>query len=552
MTDTITRFAPSPTGHLHIGGARTALFCAAYAKGCQGRFALRIEDTDQKRSSEAAAAGILEDLAWLGICWDDGPEANDCGGDDRNVGPFYQSKRRDVYDRYFAQLIEAGAAYPAFDTPEELMAMRKEAEAQKKTFIYRQSESYDHAQATKRAQNEDHVLRFKMPHEPVVVHDEILGEVTFPFEELDDLVIRKRDGFPTYHFAVVVDDETMGVTHVVRGQEHLNNTPRHVAMMGALGFDVPKFAHLPLIFNPDGSKMSKRDKDKAVRAAVKAAGDVTSDDAAVDEKVFAKWKKDKSVQLPQDKLLPLADKLGVELPEIDVEDFRRSGYLQEAIVNYIALLGWNPGERDDEGKEIERFDRAYLDLKFAFERVGKKASKFDRDKLRAFNFDLIKGMDPADFVAHWRTWCERYDTQLLETLDENAMLQLAPAVQQRAVTLSEARDPIGFLFVETDSIEYDEKAVKKHVLKGEPAGLDVLREFASKLPSIEPFAPEAIESFLSAYCESNDLKMGKLAQPIRVAMTGAAVSPPLGITLASLGKDTVTARIARFLQTLDA
>ena len=389
MTDTITRFAPSPTGHLHIGGARTALFCAAYAHSRSGRFALRIEDTDQKRSSEAAAAGILDDLAWLGICWDDGPEANSCGGDDRNVGPFYQSQRREIYDRYFTKLIEMGLAYPAFDTPEELAEMRKAAETQKKTFIYRQQADYDHAQAMELAKTEGHVLRFKMPAEPVVVHDEILGEVTFPYEELDDLVIRKRDGFPTYHFAVVVDDETMAVTHVVRGQEHLNNTPRHVALIKALGFDVPKFAHLPLIFNPDGSKMSKRDKDKAVRAAVKAAGEVTASDAGVDERDFAKWQKDKSVQLPQDKLVPLAAKLGVELPEIDVEDFRRSGYLPAAIVNYIALLGWNPGERDDEGNEVERFDRAYLDSKFAFDRVGKKASKFDRDKLRAFNFDLI-------------------------------------------------------------------------------------------------------------------------------------------------------------------
>ncbi len=552
MTDTITRFAPSPTGHLHIGGARTALFCAAYAHGRSGRFALRIEDTDQKRSSEAAAAGILDDLAWLGICWDDGPEANGCGGDDRKVGPYYQSQRREIYDRYFTKLIEMGLAYPAFDTPEELAEMRKAAEAQKKTFIYRQQADYDHAQAMELAKTEGHVLRFKMPAEPVVVNDEILGEVTFPYEELDDLVIRKRDGFPTYHFAVVVDDETMGVTHVVRGQEHLNNTPRHVALIKALGFDVPKFAHLPLIFNPDGSKMSKRDKDKAVRAAVKAAGDVTASDAGVDERDFAKWQKDKSVQLPQDKLVPLAAKLGVELPEIDVEDFRRSGYLPEAIVNYIALLGWNPGERDDEGNEIERFDRAYLDSKFAFDRVGKKASKFDRDKLRAFNFDLIKSMDPGDFVEAWRTWCERYDAALLETLDKDAMLQLAPAVQQRAVTLGEARGPIAFLFTETDTIEYDEKAVKKHVLKGEPAGLDVLRDFAPKLAAIEPFAPEVIEETISSHCQTNELNMGKLAQPIRVAMTGAAVSPPLGITLSSLGKDTVVARVDRFLKFMDA
>lgn len=552
MTTPITRFAPSPTGHLHIGGARTALFCAAYARGRSGRFVLRIEDTDQKRSSEAAAAGILDDLAWLGICWDDGPEAQGCGGDDRNVGPYYQSKRRDIYDRYFDKLIELGLAYPAFDTPEELGEMRKDAEKEKKTFIYRQSANYDHASALERAKSEEHVLRFKMPAEAVTVEDEILGKVVFPYEELDDIVIRKRDGFPTYHFAVVVDDHEMGVTHVVRGQEHLNNTPRHIAMMNALGIERPSFSHLPLIFNPDGSKMSKRDKDKTVRAAVKEAGNISESGAGVTAGEFARWQKDKTVQLPQQNLIGLADKLDVVLPEIDVEDFRRSGYLPEAIVNYIALLGWNPGERDSEGNEIERFDRAYLNEKFTFGRVGKKASKFDREKLRAFNFDLIKAMDPVDFVDAWRTWCERYDTGLLEALDREAMLMLAPAVQQRAVTLSEARAPIGFLFTESDSIEYNEKAVAKHVRKGEPSGLELLKAFAPELTGIDPFTPDAIEAALALFCESSDIKLGKLAQPIRVALTGSAVSPPLGVTLAALGKETVQSRVERMLTSLDA
>ena len=547
MTNPITRFAPSPTGHLHIGGARTALFCAAYARGHAGRFVLRVEDTDQKRSSEAAAAGILEDLAWLGITWDDGPVFEDCGGDLRGVGPYHQSQRLPFYNEAFQKLIELGLAYPCFETTEELAGMRKEAEANKQTFIYRQREGYDHAQALKRAESEDHVLRFKMPAQAVTVKDEILGEVVFPYEELDDLVIRKRDGFPTYHFAVVVDDHAMGVTHVIRGQEHLNNTPRHVALMGALGYPVPVFAHLPLIFNPDGSKMSKRDKDKAVRAAVKASGEVTAEDAGVDEGVFKKWQKDKTVQLPQDKLVPLARKLNVELPEIEVEDFRRSGYLAEAVVNYIALLGWNPGEKEADGKDLERFDRAYLDAKFDFGRVGKAASKFDREKLRAFNFDLIKSMEPTEFARVWRAWAERYDEVLVQRLSAEDMQMLAPAVQPRAATLSECRQPVAYLFKDADSIEYDEKAVAKFMHKGEPAGADVLREFAPRLAELEPFAPEAIEARLADYCEHEGLKMGSLAQPIRIALTGAAVSPPLGITLASLGKDESLRRIERCL-----
>lgn len=547
MTTPITRFAPSPTGHLHIGGARTALFCAAYAHGHKGRFVLRIEDTDQKRSSEAAAKGILEDLAWLGITWDDGPTFDSCGGDSRGVGPYYQSERLSFYNEAFQKLIDLGLAYPCFETTEELAEMRKEAEANKQTFIYRQRADYDHASALERAESEEHVLRFKMTAEPVTVKDEILGEVVFPYEELDDLVIRKRDGFPTYHFAVVVDDQAMGVTHVIRGQEHLNNTPRHVALMGALGYPVPVFAHLPLIFNPDGSKMSKRDKDKAVRAAVKAAGDVSAQDAGVDEGVFAKWQKDKTVQLPQDKLVPLARKLNVELPEIEVEDFRRSGYLPEAVVNYIALLGWNPGEKEADGKDLERFDRAYLDSKFDFGRVGKAASKFDREKLRAFNFDLIKSMEPGAFAKVWRAWAERYDRALVQRLSAEDMHMLAPAVQPRAATLSECRQPIAYLFVDAESIEYDEKAVAKFMHKGEPAGADVLREFAPRLAEVEPFAPDAIEARLADYCEHEGLKMGSLAQPIRIALTGAAVSPPLGVTLASLGKEESHRRIERCL-----
>lgn len=550
MSTPITRFAPSPTGHLHIGGARTALFCAAYAHGRGGRFVLRIEDTDQKRSSEAAARGILEDLAWLGIRWDDGPVFESCGGDARGVGSFFQSERLSIYNAAFQKLLDSGDAYPCFETAEDLAEMRKAAEARKETFIYRQRPDYDHAEALARAAGEEHVLRFRMPSKPVTVKDEILGEVVFPYEELDDLVIRKRDGFPTYHFAVVVDDEAMGVTHVIRGQEHLNNTPRHIALIEALGYTVPAYAHLPLIFNPDGSKMSKRDKDKAVRSAVKDAGTLTAGDAGVDDAAFAAWQKDKTVQLPQDKLQPLAAKLGVELPEIEVEDFRRSGYLPEAIVNAIALLGWNPGTLDDQGRNVDRFDRAFLDAHFDFGRVGKGASKFDREKLRAFNFDRIKSMEPAAFARTWRAWAERYDAELAQRLSEQDMRTLAPAVQPRAATLSEARRPIAFLFVDAEAIEYDAKAVAKFMTGGEPIGLDVLRGFAPRLAEIDPFTPEAIEARLADYCEHEGIKMGSLAQPIRIALTGAAVSPPLGVTMVSLGRPETLARIDRCLSAL--
>jgi glutamyl/glutaminyl-tRNA synthetase len=301
MPGTVTRFAPSPTGHLHIGGARTALYNWALARP-DGRFLLRVEDTDRARSTEEAAAGILEDLAWLGIHWDEGPAfgepGSELGGDPRGVGPFRQAERLDHYAKAVEALIAHDLAYPAFETPEELDALRTAARAEKRTFRYRRAEPFDRDAALERMGREDHVVRFRMPTEAVTVTDRVIGAIEFGEEHLDDFVIRKRDGFPTYHLAMVVDDEAMGVTHVLRGQEHLNNTPRHVALQRALGYREPVYAHLSLIFNADGSKMSKRDKDKAARAVVKEriaadAGVRESLDELVGGGAFGPWLKDK-------------------------------------------------------------------------------------------------------------------------------------------------------------------------------------------------------------------------------------------------------------------
>src|SRR3954470_455625 len=364
----ITRFAPSPTGHLHIGGARTALFCWAFARGKKGHFVLRIEDTDQARSSEASARGILEDLAWLGIHWDEGPVfehttakgvAETMGGDPRGVGSFYQSQRLASYQKYTMKLVEEGKAYPAFETSEELEVKRRAAVGRKETYRYdRGALAIPLAERLPKMKEADaagkpYVVRFRMPDEPVVVTDEVLCEVKYAAGEVDDFVIRKADGFPTYHFAVVVDDEEMGVTHVLRGQEHLNNTPRHVALQKGLGFKTPKYAHMPLIFNMDSSKMSKRDKDKAVREAAKKAGAKTlaalagvpgagpapAGVVALGEQVYQDWIGDSSRQLPADVLEALAKHLKVTLPEVEVHDFRKAGYLPEVICNFIALLG---------------------------------------------------------------------------------------------------------------------------------------------------------------------------------------------------------------------
>ncbi|MCA9304209.1 MAG: glutamate--tRNA ligase [Phycisphaerales bacterium] len=553
-TETITRFAPSPTGHLHIGGARTALLCWAYAKGKGGRFLLRIEDTDQQRSSEASTRGILEDLAWLGIDWDEGPAlefgGKTLGGDPRGVGPFFQAQRLEIYNEYIRRLIEQGKAYPAFETPEELEAKRKEAIEAKVGYKYdRAALSIPQDERIARIDaGEDHVVRLLMPDEAITVHDQILGDVTVKPEEFDDFIIRKRDGFPTYHLAVTVDDALMGVTCVVRGQEHLINTPRHIAIQRALGFPTPEYGHLPLIFNQDGSKMSKRDKDKAAKKAVRDGKMEHSPISEIGHEDFAGWLKDKTRQLPADRLKELAGVLAIELPEIEVEDFRAAGYLPSAINNYLALLGWNPKTKNADGTDLEHFDIKYLAEHFDFRGVGSGPSKFDRVKLLSFNADAIAALSDDGFAHEWHAWATRHDAALAERFSLDDMKMLAPAVKTRCKTLRDGRKVVGFALLADDAVEFDGKAVHKAIIKGEGKGLELLEAFGKELGSLEAFDPDSIEEFVNAFAERHGVGMGKVAQPVRVAVTGVAVSPPLGQTLAILGRDSVVERIARCVE----
>lgn len=559
MTQVVTRFAPSPTGRLHVGGARTALFNWAFARKHGGTFILRIEDTDQRRSSDAATAGILRSLAWMGIDWDQGPEFTTedgrvLGGDPKSVGPFYQAQRIDVYNEHMRRLIDAELAYPAFETPEELEAKRQEAIAAKTGYQYdRAALEIPKAERIARMDaGESHVVRMKMPDEAITVDDQVLGEVTVGPDEFDDFIIRKRDGFPTYHFAVVVDDALMGVTHVLRGQEHLINTPRHVALQRALGFDTPVYGHMPLIFNPDGSKMSKRDKDKTAKKAVREAGLESSPVGSIDDADFAGWLKDKTSQLDTDKLGALAEHLGVELPEIDTEDFIEASYLPETLANFLALLGWNPKTKNDDGTDLERFGTEYLAANFDFSGIGKTPSKFDRTKLLAFSADDVQTMDDDAFAQAWRSWASDWDQSLTQRFSAQDMRMLAPAVKQRCKTLRDARTVVGFALVADDSVEFEPKAVHKVLIKGEKKGLEALKGLRSMVESIEPFEPGAIDAAVSAHAESSGLGMGKIAQPIRVAVTGTSVSPPLGQTLAILGKDSVLARIDRCVESVES
>ncbi|MCP5067330.1 MAG: hypothetical protein GY946_12265, partial [bacterium] len=368
--------------------------------------------------------------------------------------------------------------------------------------------------------------------------------------------VRKRDGFPTYHLAVVVDDEAMGVSHVLRGQEHLGNTPRHVALQRALGYREPVYAHLPVIFNPDGSKMSKRDKDKAARLAVREALAEDEDGTRarlaedLDLSVLDGWLADKKTQLSGGDLGSIEQRLGLELPGIDVEDFRRGGYLPEVVVNFLALLGWSSGRKDAEGKDVERFAPSELAKEFNLERVGRGNAKFDRAKLLAFSQETLGGQSDAAFQAAWEGWCTRYEPEALRCLEGSARDRFATAMKPRSRTLAEPTAPDGpgaFALVGDDAYGFDPKAVGKFLDKGEPSGRQLLPELRDTLAELEPFEPEAIEAAMGAVAEARGLGMGKVAQPLRVALTGRAASPALGDTLAILGRERVLRRIERCL-----
>jgi len=542
----VTRFAPSPSGDLHVGGARTALFCWAFARGHEGSFILRIEDTDQRRSSEASALGFLADLAWLGLSWDEGPEPD--GSVRGDHGPYFQSQRLAIYEEHLASLLEQDLAYHAFDTAEELDAKRSEARAAKQAYRYDGAGwAVDRAERFARAgEGEPHVVRFRTPQEPVLIRDEVLGEATIPAGEIDDFIIRKADGFPTYHFAVVVDDALMGVTHVLRAQEHFNNTAKHLLLQTALGFPHPHYAHMSLIMNPDGSKMSKRDKDKAVRTAVKAAGLEGPPPGSIDPEVFAAWLADKKAQLGQEDLLRLADALGVDLPEINVQDFRRSGYLPEVLCNFLALNGWSPGN------DLEKFDNAFLAEHFNLDRVQKTPARFDREKLLAFNLDAIQAMTTEQFRAAVRAHGESYHPAFLERLTEAQFSMLADASHERSKTFEDLYKGNNWLLVSDDEVEWPvTKAVRKAMFKGEPTGLELLELVAPLLDGLASFTAGELEAAITSWAEQAcSGNLGRIAQPLRIAATGGTVSPPIFDTLAILGKESVTVRLQRCIASL--
>jgi len=539
----VTRFAPSPTGYLHVGGARTALFNWLWARRTGGLFILRIEDTDQKRNTPTAARQVMDDLKWLGIEWDEGPEV---GGDH---GPYFQSQRKDIYDRYIGQLIEQGKAYYCFDTSEELDALREESRG----FTYARPTEFPSAEDAEkaRAQGRPVTVRFAAPDQAVAVQDIVRGVITFAPGEIGDFIIQKSDGFPTYNFACVVDDYLMKVTHVVRGQEHLNNTPGQQALWRALfgQAPLPKYAHMSVTVSDSGGKLSKRERPKALRTAIQhalsaAEGGTQQIDLDKLAKVggLAAEELDSFVKGQTTPDMPIIDAmaqhLGVALPEINIVDFFKSGYVPEAMVNFLALLGWNPGDNREImalGELIEAFDLA---------RLTKSNSLFDRQKLLAFNTEHMRMISEDNRFGHFKDYLRQIESPVLRA--DDLLLRRIIKLCDGARTLADIERKCRFLFTEDDQIEYDEKAVRKVLLKGD--GLGVLELVRDRLARIDEVSEQTVEEMLRSLAEEKQLGLGKVAQPLRVAICGTTVSLPIFDSIEMLGKDNALRRIENTLK----
>ena len=479
-----TRFAPSPTGHLHVGNARTALFNYLWARHNGGRFLLRIEDTDVERHQEDAVAKIVEDLRWLGIEWDEGLEV---GGP---AGPYRQSQRLEIFREHVRRLIEAGKAYYAFETAEELDALRKAAEARKTGFRYRRPDRLPtEADAAKaRAEGRPVVVRFLCPAQDVTIRDDAFGDVTMPAEEMDDFVLLKADGYPTYHAANVIDDGLMGVTYIMRGQEFLGQTWRHVLLRRAWGFPEPGYCHLPLILDMAGRKLSKRDGD------------------------------------------------------VEVHAFRAAGYLPEVLANFIALLGWRP-----EG-DVERMTLADMIRLFTVDRIGKTNAKFDRRKLLAFNTDACAAAGEDRLLAGLKDYLSLNPAAPgpIPTGDDELLSRVLGATKGFR-TFADVPAKCGVLFAPDDSYAYDEQAVAKVLRKNDGEGFAVLEAVRAVLANTD-WTHEALDRAIESFCAARGVGMGRVAQPIRVAVTGSTISPAIAETLLFLGRDKTLARIDRCLK----
>lgn len=489
------RFAPSPTGPLHIGGVRTALFNYLFAKKNNGTFILRIEDTDQKRYVPGAEQYIKDALEWCGFPYEEGPEK------EGNYGPYKQSERKDIYKKYCNQLIDSGKAYYAFDTPESLDKHRSDHEAKGKTFIYNwhnrlklnNSLVLSLEETQQRIDNGDkYVVRFKSPEKEILsLQDEIRGEIKIDTSILDDKILFKSDGLPTYHLANIVDDYLMKITHVIRGEEWLPSLALHVLLYRAFDWEAPKFAHLPLILKPTGKgKLSKRDGDKG--------------------------------GFP---VFPLA----WETKEGLSRGFKEDGYLPEAVVNFLAFLGWNPGT------EQELFTLNELIESFDLKRVNKAGAKFDPEKAKWFNQQYFTQQDNNVIAKQFKKIVENNATK---RFSEDYILKVVSLVKERAVFVNDLWDLSNFFFVAPTT--YDAKALKKAVKEDTPA---LMNELIEVLSAINDFSAIQLQTTIKEWITSKEIGFGKIMQPLRLSLVGAMKGPDVFEILSLLEKQESIARI---------
>jgi glutamyl-tRNA synthetase len=452
----VTRFPPSPTGYLHIGGARTALFNWLFSRQKGGKFILRIEDTDEQRSSEEATRAILESMEWLGLYWDE--------------GPYFQSRRYDIYNEFIDRLLTDGQAYHCHCSPEDLDRQRQEARAKGLKPKYDgtcRNVCLDQAPGS--------VVRLKTPLSGITQFTDLVkGVIRFDNEELDDLIIRRSNGSPTYHLAVVADDISLGMTHIIRGDDHVNNTPRQILIYAALGEPVPKYAHLPMILGPDKTRLSKRHGAMSVLA------------------------------------------------------YRDMGYLPHALLNALVRLGWSYGDE-------EKFSLEELIEKFSLDNVGKAAGVFNAEKLLDLNAWHIRDSSDDMLAERLPPFLENRG---FRDLDEGKVEEVASILKVRSKTLIEMAEGAAFCFEE--EISYEEKADNKF-LKPDIAGL--FEELCERLAAISEFIQENLEKVFVEFLEEKEIKLKKLAQPLRVALTGKTASPGIFEVMQVLGKDRVIERV---------
>lgn len=460
------RFAPSPTGYLHIGGARTALFNWLFARHNKGKFILRIEDTDRSRSTEEYIEAIIEGMKWLKLDWDE--------------GPYRQTDRFDLYRSYVERLLTEGKAYRCYCTPEELEVRRQKALSEGRTPKY-DGRCRD---VKEPIPGKPYAVRFMMPQEgQVVIKDMIKGEVVFENSQLDDLIIMRSDGTPTYNFVVVVDDVEMGITHVIRGDDHLNNTPKQVHIYRALGYDIPEFAHLPMILGADKTRLSKRHGATSVLA------------------------------------------------------YRDMGYLPDALVNYLVRLGWSYGDQ-------EIFTRQELIDYFSFENVGKSSAIFNPDKLLWLNSQYIMRTDEKELAELVIPFLIK-DGTIEETakLDLDWLSKAVRTLKERAKTLVELSKMLRYYIAE--EIEYDEKAKQKFLNTN---SLVYLIEIRDSLRGLTEFTAQEIERIFKDVITRHNIKLGQVAQPVRVAMTGGTESPGIFEVIGVMGKEKALKRLDKAIE----